>query len=323
MKKQILRKPMALLLALIMVISLLPTVSLAAEEADAQVSSSTLATDGDVVVPSTTPTTIDLSAATENISITSGGDYTLTGSTTVYNVSIDTTDVENKIVNLTLDGASIQIPDDYNKKDVSVLSISGDATVNMIVKEGTCNTLSNVCTSGGIGVTVTGNSDLNITDTGTLNITGTSYTLYAKTGSSVSINDATVNIITSMNGKWVNCIELNGAALTVNSGNLNATIPEKNSASSMATSATIYIDSASSFTQNGGTVKVINQAKVTTSCYGIYDKGVVSINGGTLFAYGQTNGVHINSGLMGIDDDAVFLAASGNVATFDSMKNAV
>lgn len=294
MKKQMIKKPMALLLVLIMVFSLLPSVALAADEGD--------------TAPSTTSITTDLSTATENISITSGGDYTLTGSTTIYNVTIDTTDAKNKEVNLTLDGASIQIPDGYDKGKISALSISGDAKVNMIVKEGTTNTLSNECSSGGYGITMAANSSLNITGTGTLNVIGTINSLEAKTGSRVSIDDATVNISTSKNGSWSNCVYLQDTTLTVNSGSLNATVPNKKGA---GISASIFLrGSDSHFIQNGGIVRAVNQTN-GSSCCGIESDGTVEINGGTLFACGKANGIKIDK-TMFIDDDAVVLAVCGN-----------
>lgn len=258
--------------------------------------------------------TINLSEADGNVTISNGGNYILTGSTTRYAVTIDTAET----VNLTLDNAGIRFPDDLGTGNAAALRIAGGAAVNMTVKEGTASVISNVYT-GGNGIRIE-NGSLNIGGTGELSLTGQSYPLYSN-GGSITIADAEITVSNTPSGTQPNGIQLAGSAtLTVNSGSLTVALEEKPSS---GTSGAISIAaSGGSFVQNGGTVTIVN-GTTGSSCYGIRSSGAVDINDGSLFAFGKTNGVLLAAGsTMKIADTAFFVAASGNLASFDSFKGA-
>ena len=84
---------------------------------------------------------MDLSALTADYTISEGGTYVVSGSTSNYALIVDTTNASNKTVNLTLDGASIQIPSDFNGTQNTALTIKGGAMVNLTAKTGTLELL--------------------------------------------------------------------------------------------------------------------------------------------------------------------------------------
>ena len=68
---------------------------------------------------------------------------------------------------------------------------------------------------------------------------------------------------------------------------------------------------------------MINLATETKSCYGLNLSGTANVNGGTLFTYGRTNGILINSGAtLQISDNAALFAASGDSGMNDGFKGA-
>ncbi|KPU43346.1 bacterial Ig-like domain (group 2) [Oxobacter pfennigii] len=313
-----LKRLLSTLMVLMMLLSLFPANALA--EAGSHLAASyTKAIDGAAVAYVTTPTTveIDLSEATENISITEGGNYVITGVTTSTIVSIDTAGT----VNLTLDNAAILRPADA-ATNANAFSVEGGAVVNLTVKAGTDNTISN---EKGPGFRI-GNGELNIKGTGTLNIIGSSYPIYSSGDITIDEADVTVTNTTGVNTSNGFYLTKGGEAtsgptLTVNSGSLNVALQEKVGA---GTSAALMISgSGTSFIQNGGTVTLINATSVDQS-YGIRSDGPVTVKVGSLFTYGQTNGVYLaKDSTMSIKDNASFIAASGNRASFDVMKGAV
>ena len=268
------------------------------------------------------PSMINLSTITDNVTITNGGTYTITGSTTLYKITVDTASASDKTVNLTLDNANISLPTDYATSGDKALLITGGAAVNMTVKNGTVNTIANICSAStngtdGYGIYLDSGTTLNIGGTGTLNVAGSHTALYAFTGSQVTLNDAAVTISSSESGKNQSCIALNGSTFAVNGGSLNVLIPEK---TVLMQSYGIYITSGASYIQNGGDVRVINKsAGVSSIYYGINNSGTLTLNGGSLFAFGRARGVSLgNNAVMSIGENAVFLAAAGDKGTSSS-----
>jgi hypothetical protein len=270
----------------------------------------------------TAPSTIDLSTITDNITITNGGTYTITGSTTLYKISVDTASASDKTVNLTLDNASISLPVNYAPSGDKALLITGGATVNMTVKDGTVNTISNICSAStngtdGYGIYLDSGTMMNIGGTGTLNIAGSHTALYANTGSQIVLDDAAVNISSSESSKNQSCVTLNGGTFTVNGGSLNVLIPEK---TVLMQSYGINIGSGGSYVQNGGDVCVINKsAGASSTYYGINITGTLTLSGGSLFSFGRARGISLgNNAVMSVGENAVFLAAAGDKGTSSS-----
>ncbi|SHH75397.1 Outer membrane protein assembly factor BamB, contains PQQ-like beta-propeller repeat [Sporobacter termitidis DSM 10068] len=296
MIKKRLQKNIAVLLTLLMVVALLPAPALAADP----------------------PTVVDLNDAAGDVTISEGGSYIVSGSTTQYTLIIDTTGAADKAVDLTLDNASIRLPSDYAGTGPYALAIKGGAMVNLTAKDGTVNTLSaETLNSGGSstgrGISLDA-STLNIGGTGTLNATGTSYAAYSSAGSAITISDVTVNFSCSVSGPNFNCLSLNDTSLTVNSGAVTLTIPEKEGSTSSGTSGALsFSGSSSAYTQNGGSVIINNFTTLTSYAYGAIFYGTAVMNGGTMFAYGAGSGVRMYTGTaFAIKDAASLIAAAGN-----------
>lgn len=203
---------------------------------------------------------VDLNSQKTDVTITSGGTYTITGTFT-NSVIIDAEDEE---VNLILDNVTIT-----NEKTAAIIGLNA-SKINITLKDGTTNTLSDGGSSEYDGC-IYSNTMLEFDGTGTLIVSGNQE---EGEGIATETNDITINsgtyYITS-NDDGLNAGG-DGGTITINGGTLYINASGDG------------IDSNKNAIINGGTIFVIGSDVGGDS--GIdTDEGYV-INGGTVVALG-------------------------------------
>ena len=246
------------------------------------------------------------------MTITKGGEYTLTGTSEDCQIVIDTDDDVTLILN-GVDYTSTTGPVIYGAQVGHLYIELAEGTVNTLTDSDTYETDDQGNETAGDGV-IACEDDITITGEGTLNITA-NYKHAIATDDSITVESGEVNVLSAVkDGIHANDI------VTINGGTLNITCDDEG------------IESKADMVINGGTVTVnakddglnagssieINDGEITVTstngdavdCNGGVD-GCITINGGTLVL----TGADVPEGALDADTASVIINGGKVTAT--------